>query len=175
MEEWEDLEVTRAPSLPLLVRARIVEVSAGSSREEVNRACSLTSRGEEENRAASALLPTWSEREGEEWVLRRRAEVVVRRAQPGGRGWGPNPLLEGRRERPHSVELGNLRGRWLGAGGSRGGSLGHPGSPRGPWWGVVPCTRVRHRQCDELPEEFTRAGIGACFRGGSFIHLIFCT
>ena len=165
MGDWEDVEVTRAPSLPLLVRARILEVSAASSREELGRAAS-----------ALPTAPQWSEREGEEWVLRRRAEVVVRRAQAGGRGWGPNPLLEGRRERPHSVELGNLRGRWLGAGGSRGGSLGHPsGSPRGPWWGVVPCTRVRHRQCDELPEEFTRAGIGACFRGGSFIHLIFCT
>ena len=155
MEDWEDVEVTRAPSLPLLVRARILEpVSSASSREEVGR-------------AASALpsAPEWSGREGEEWVLRRRAEVVVRRAQVGGRGWGPNPLLEGRRERPPSVELGGLRGRWWGAGGSRRGSLGHPGSPRGPWWGVVPCTRVRHRQCDELPEEFTKAGIGACFKG----------
>ena len=160
MGDWEDVEVTRAPSLPLLVRARILEVSAASSREELGRAAS-----------ALPTAPQWSEREGEEWVLRRRAEVVVRRAQAVGRGWGPNPLLEGRRERPHSVELGSLRGRWWGAGGSHRGSLGHPGSPRGPWWGVVPCTRVRHRQCDELPEEFTKAGIGVCFKGKEHFNM----
>lgn len=95
----------RAPSLPMLVRARVVR------------------RGERE--------------EGDEWVRRRRAEVVVMRNQGGRGSWGANPLLEGRRERPHSVELGGLRGRWWGgSGGSRPG-----GSPRSPWWGVVPCSR----------------------------------
>ena len=29
----------------------------------------------------------------------------------------------------------------------------------------VPGRRVRPRDCDELPEEFRRAGIGVCFRG----------
>ena len=125
------------PSLPVLVRARIVEVTPSPSLERVGEV-------------------------GEEWVHERRSEVVVRRVQ-GGR-WGPNPLLEGRRERPHSVELGGLRGRW--GAGARGGGRG--------WWGVVPCARVRHRGCDEPPEEFARAGIGACFRGG-FGLLLFAT
>ena len=54
---------------------------------------------------------------------------------------GPRPV------RPHSVDMGGLareKGRWL---------------------GVVPCHRVRVRECDEPYEEFRRAGIGVCFKG----------
>ena len=29
----------------------------------------------------------------------------------------------------------------------------------------VPGRRVRPRECDELPDEFRRAGIGVCFKG----------
>ena len=117
---WQGEAPSRAPSLPLLVRVQLRELpeeprgwSRAGSREEVQ----------------------WlrEREEGDEWVRRRREEVVVRRSQ-GGRGWGPNPLLDGRRERPHSVELGNLRGSRVGQGVGR-------GDPRGPWWGVVPCAR----------------------------------
>jgi hypothetical protein len=54
--------------------------------------------------------------------------------------------------RPHSVDLGGL-GRRPEA------STGHS------WLKVVPCNRVRPRDCDELPDEFRRAGIGVCFEG----------
>ena len=49
--------------------------------------------------------------------------------------------------RPHSVDLGRLERN------------------RNPWLFVVPCKRNRHKQCDELPDEFRRAGIGVCFEG----------
>ena len=49
--------------------------------------------------------------------------------------------------RPHSVDLGGLdRDRY-------------------PWVYAVPSKRVRPRDCDELPDEFRRAGIGVCFKG----------
>ncbi len=54
--------------------------------------------------------------------------------------------------RPHSVDLGGL-GRRPEA------SSGHS------WLTVVPCNRIRPRNCDELPDEFRRAGIGVCFEG----------
>ena len=34
-----------------------------------------------------------------------------------------------------------------------------------PWLRVVPSYKVRPRNCDEIPDEFKRAGIGLCFRG----------
>ena len=34
-----------------------------------------------------------------------------------------------------------------------------------PWLRVVPSYKVRPRNCDEVPEEFKRAGIGLCFGG----------
>ena len=49
--------------------------------------------------------------------------------------------------RPHSVDLGGLA------------------REKSKWLGVVPCQRVRVRECDEPPEEFRRAGIGVCFKG----------
>jgi hypothetical protein len=33
------------------------------------------------------------------------------------------------------------------------------------WWLVIPSQRVRPRVCDEVPDEFRRAGIGLCFEG----------
>ena len=33
----------------------------------------------------------------------------------------------------------------------------------------VPGRRVRPRECDELPDEFRRAGIGVCFKGNLFL------
>ena len=47
--------------------------------------------------------------------------------------------------RPHSVDLG-IRELY-------------------PWVYVVPSKRVTPKDCDELPDEFRRAGIGACFKG----------
>ena len=35
----------------------------------------------------------------------------------------------------------------------------------------VPGRRVRPRECDELPDEFRRAGIGVCFKGNKLLHL----
>ena len=35
----------------------------------------------------------------------------------------------------------------------------------GPWLRIVPSYQVRPRNCDEVPEEFKRAGIGLCFGG----------
>ena len=49
-------------------------------------------------------------------------------------------------KRPHSVDLGGLH-------------RGHS------WAYVVPSKRIRPRDCDELPDEFKRAGIGVCFEG----------
>ena len=54
---------------------------------------------------------------------------------------GPRPV------RPHSVDMGRLA------------------REKSKWLGVVPCHRVRVRECDEPPEEFKRAGIGVCFKG----------
>jgi hypothetical protein len=54
--------------------------------------------------------------------------------------------------RPHSVDLGGLGRR-------------PEASPGHSWLTVVPCNRVRPRDCDELPDEFRRAGIGVCFEG----------
>jgi hypothetical protein len=54
--------------------------------------------------------------------------------------------------RPHSVDLGGLGRR-------------PEASPGHSWLKVVPCNRVRPRDCDELPDEFRRAGIGVCFEG----------
>jgi hypothetical protein len=57
--------------------------------------------------------------------------------------------------RPHSVDLGGLARR-------------RPEEAVGGqhhWLNVVPCKRIRPRDCDELPDEFRRAGIGACFEG----------
>jgi hypothetical protein len=54
--------------------------------------------------------------------------------------------------RPHSVDLGGLGRR-------------PEASPGYSWLTVVPCNRVRPRDCDELPDEFRRAGIGVCFEG----------
>jgi hypothetical protein len=54
--------------------------------------------------------------------------------------------------RPHSVDLGGLGRR-------------PETSPGHSWLKVVPCNRVRPRDCDELPDEFRRAGIGVCFEG----------
>ena len=34
-----------------------------------------------------------------------------------------------------------------------------------PWLRVVPSYKVLPRNCDEVPDEFKRAGIGLCFRG----------
>ena len=70
---------------------------------------------------------------------------------------GPTPVYRARDRgprpvRPHSVDMGGLareKGRWL---------------------GVVPCHRVRVRECDEPYEEFRRAGIGICFKGLLFIY-----
>lgn len=33
------------------------------------------------------------------------------------------------------------------------------------WLRVVPSCKIRPRDCDEVPEEFKRAGIGLCFGG----------
>ena len=33
------------------------------------------------------------------------------------------------------------------------------------WLYVMPRQRVRPRECDEVPDEFRRAGIGLCFEG----------
>ena len=33
------------------------------------------------------------------------------------------------------------------------------------WLYVVPSKRIRPKECDELPYEFIRAGIGVCFEG----------
>ena len=33
------------------------------------------------------------------------------------------------------------------------------------WLKVVPSCKIRPRECDEVPEEFRRAGIGLCFGG----------
>ena len=38
-------------------------------------------------------------------------------------------------------------------------------SSSGQWWLVIPSQRVRARVCDEVPDEFKRAGIGLCFEG----------
>jgi hypothetical protein len=54
--------------------------------------------------------------------------------------------------RPHSVDLGGLGRR-------------PEASPGHSWLTVVPCNRIRPRDCDELPDEFRRAGIGVCFEG----------
>ena len=35
------------------------------------------------------------------------------------------------------------------------------------WLRVVPSCKIRPRNCDEVPEEFKRAGIGLCFGGKS--------
>ena len=58
--------------------------------------------------------------------------------------------------RPHSVDLGGLARRPEAA------AAGRPGHA---WLTVVPCKRIRPRDCDELPDEFRRAGIGICFEG----------
>ncbi len=55
--------------------------------------------------------------------------------------------------RPHSVDLGGLGRR------PPEGAIAHS------WLTVVPCKRIRPRECDELPDEFRRAGIGVCFEG----------
>ena len=39
------------------------------------------------------------------------------------------------------------------------------GQQDGPWLRIVPSYQVRPRNCDEIPEEFKRAGIGLCFGG----------
>ena len=53
--------------------------------------------------------------------------------------------------RPHSVDMGGLARR--------------PDAASHHWLSVVPCKRIRPRECDELPDEFRRAGIGVCFEG----------
>ena len=35
------------------------------------------------------------------------------------------------------------------------------------WLYVTPRQRVRPRECDEVPDEFRRAGIGLCFEGNN--------
>ena len=39
------------------------------------------------------------------------------------------------------------------------------------WLYVTPAQRLRPRDCDEVPEEFVRAGIGLCFEGNN-VHLL---
>ena len=39
------------------------------------------------------------------------------------------------------------------------------------WLRVVPSCKVRPRECDEVPEEFKRAGIGLCFGGEIYVCL----
>ena len=39
------------------------------------------------------------------------------------------------------------------------------------WLRVVPSCKIRPRECDEVPEEFKRAGIGLCF-GGEKIQIV---
>jgi len=36
------------------------------------------------------------------------------------------------------------------------------------WYLIVPSQRVKPRDCDEVPDEFKRAGIGLCFEGKMF-------
>ena len=48
-------------------------------------------------------------------------------------------------ERPHSVDMG-VKERY-------------------PWVYAVPSKKMMPKKCDELPDEFRRAGIGACFKG----------
>ena len=36
------------------------------------------------------------------------------------------------------------------------------------WLYVMPRQRVRPKECDEVPDEFRRAGIGLCFEGNKF-------
>ena len=40
------------------------------------------------------------------------------------------------------------------------------------WLRVVPSYKVKPRDCDEVPEEFKRAGIGLCFGGEIFMNFI---
>jgi hypothetical protein len=51
-------------------------------------------------------------------------------------------------------------------------------SSSGQWWLVIPSQRVRARVCDEVPDEFKRAGIGLCFEGKSItmvcLGIYFC-
>ena len=37
------------------------------------------------------------------------------------------------------------------------------------WLRVVPSCKIKPRNCDEVPEEFKRAGIGLCFGGEQFL------
>ena len=43
--------------------------------------------------------------------------------------------------------------------------LGHHQRSQESWLRIVPSYKVRPRNCDEVPEEFKRAGIGLCFGG----------
>ena len=38
------------------------------------------------------------------------------------------------------------------------------------WWLVIPSQRIRPRVCDEVPDEFRRAGIGLCFEGDLLVE-----
>ena len=42
---------------------------------------------------------------------------------------------------------------------------GEAGNEEERWLYVMPRQRVRPRECDEVPDEFRRAGIGLCFEG----------
>ncbi len=42
-------------------------------------------------------------------------------------------------------------------------SVGHQSDPN--WFLVIPSQRIKPRVCDEVPDEFKRAGIGLCFEG----------
>ena len=56
-----------------------------------------------------------------------------------------------RRNDLHSLELGGMRN-----------------NPNTAWIFAVPSKITKHKECDEVSEEFRKAGIGTCFRGEGF-------
>ena len=41
------------------------------------------------------------------------------------------------------------------------------------WLNIVPSEKVKIKKCDELTDEFKRAGIGLCFDGKKKVHSFF--
>ena len=72
---------------------------------------------------------------------------IRRQAMDRDRGDTREQVMNNRR--PHSVDLGGLE------------------RSRHPWLSVIPGTRNKPKQLDELSYEFRRAGIGVCFEGNN--------